>query len=241
MRGFSGPGKLYDALRRKDKAMRFAFFILACVAFPSAFGQTICIDPGHSSENGSGTRGKKETELNVAWVVARKLEALLKENGYKVVMTKSAKNQKVTNKARAEVGNKADADYVVRLHCDAGHSSGLASYYPGERGKVGGVRGPSDEVIAQSKRLASKFHAAVIASLAGSLRDAGLHTDRKTLIGGRQGALTGSIYSKVPVVLVEMCVLQNPIDEAFIAPEKGKAKMARALFAGIQAAVPRRK
>lgn len=221
--------------------MRSAFFILACVAFSPVFAQTICIDPGHPSENGVGTRGKKETELNVAWVVARKLEKELLAKGYKVVMTKSERNQKVTNKARAEVGNKANADYVIRLHCDAGHSSGLASYYPGQKGKVGGVRGPSDIVLAASKRLAAKFHPAVIAALGGSLRDAGLHTDKKTLIGGRQGALTGSIYSEVPVILVEMCVLQNAKDEAFIAPDKGKAKMARALLAGVEAAVPRRK
>lgn len=221
--------------------MRTAFSIFACVALSPAFAQTICIDPGHPSENGVGTRGKKETELNVAWVVAQKLEKMLVGKGYKVVMTKSARGEKVSNKVRAEIGNKAEADYVVRLHCDAGHSSGLASYYPGEKGKVGGMKGPSDDVISGSKRLAAKFHPAVIAALGGSLRDAGLHTDRKTLIGGRQGALTGSIYSKVPVILVEMCVLQNRKDEAFIAPDKGKTKMARALLAGIEAAVPRRK
>lgn len=221
--------------------MRTAFSIFACVALSPAFAQTICIDPGHPSENGVGTRGKKETELNVAWVVAKKLEWLLKKNGYRVVLTKTSRDKRSTNYARAMVGNKARAAYVVRLHCDAGVSSGLASYYPANKGAIGGFKGPGDKVIARSGVLAKKFHPAVIKALHGALPDAGLHTDRKTMIGRRQGALTGSIYSEVPVILVEMCVLQNPKDEAFIAPDKGKAKMARALLAGIQAAIPRRK
>lgn len=221
--------------------MRIALSFFAFAAVACAMAQTICIDPGHPSENGVGTRGKKQTEVSVAWEVAKKLQHLLEEKGYTVVLTKDSLMKKVTNKERAEIGNAANADYVVRLHCDAGQGSGLATYYPGSPGRVKGMRGPSSEVIKQSKALATKFHPAVIKALGKSLRDAGLHTDKKTMIGSHQGALTGSIYSKVPVVLVEMCVLQNSKDEAFITPATGKLKMAQALLAGIQAAVPRRK
>ena len=34
----------------------------------------------------------------------------------------------------------------------------------------------------------------------------GVKTDRQTAIGGKQGALTGSVFSEVPVVTVEMLV-----------------------------------
>lgn len=199
--------------------------------------QTICIDPGHPSENGIGTQGKKETEVGVAWKVGLRLKKILEADGYTVVMTKSAERQKVTNARRAEIANKAHSDFMIRLHCDAGHGSGLASYYPGEVGSVGRSRGPSKEVISESRAAGEKFHPAVMKVLKGSLPDAGLHTDRKTKIGGKQGALTGSILSHVPVVLVEMCVLGNPKDEAFIATEAGKDKMARALAAGVEAVV----
>ncbi|MCL5459957.1 hypothetical protein M3M33_15070, partial [Loigolactobacillus coryniformis] len=83
-----------------------------------------------------------------------------------------------------------------------------------------GVRGPSKSVIAASKRAASAFHSAVIKDLDGALKSRGVRTDKQTAIGGKQGALTGSIFSRVPVVLAEMCVLSNRKDEAFILQDK---------------------
>jgi N-acetylmuramoyl-L-alanine amidase len=72
------------------------------------------------------------------------------------------------------------------------------------------------------------------------LVNSGLHPDTKTKIGGEQGALTGSILSKVPVVLVEMVVLQNPKDEAFLLKRNGMEKLAQAMLAGVKATVPRK-
>lgn len=228
-------------LWRTIKRMRFVIVSFLALSFTAIEAQTICIDPGHPSENGIGTKGKKTTEVGVAWEVALKLKTLLTEGGYKVILTKKSEREKVTNRVRADIANKANADLVVRLHCDAGTGKGLAIYYPGETGRTGSHRGPTKEVIATSKAAAAKFHPAAVKVLKGSLADSGLHTDRKTFIGSRQGALTGSIFSKVPVLLVEMCVLQNPKDEAFIATDAGKIKMAKALQAGVEAAVPRRK
>jgi len=39
------------------------------------------------------------------------------------------------------------------------------------------------------------------------LKDGGVRGDSKTLIGSKQGALTGSIFSQVPIVTIEMVVL----------------------------------
>lgn len=221
--------------------MRLLLAVVVPFCTAVAAAQTICIDPGHPSENGMGTKGKKTTEVNVAWEVALKLKQELKNKGYTVVLTKGSEREKVTNQARAAIGNKANADLVVRLHCDAGTGSGTAVYYPAKAGKVRGVTGPAKNVLASSKAAAAKFHPAYVKVLKGSLKDNGLLTDGRTLIGSRQGALTGSIFSKVPVLLVEMCVLQNAKDEAFIAPAEGKLKMARALAAGVEAAVPIRR
>lgn len=203
----------------------------------AAFAPVICIDPGHPSENGVGTRGKKLTEVAVCWNVALALRDELTAGGYAVVLTKNTQHQKVTNKKRAEIANSAKASLLVRLHCDAGTGSGFATYYPDRVGRVGKVTGPSKSVISQSKSAAQKFHPAAVRILNG-LRDSGLHSDTKTLIGSRQGALTGSIYSRVPVLLVEMAVLQNPKDEAFFLEADGYVRMARALAAGVRAAVP---
>jgi N-acetylmuramoyl-L-alanine amidase len=57
-----------------------------------------------------------------------------------------------------------------------------------------------------------------------------------TAVGAKQGALTGSIFSLVPVILVEMVVLTNSVDEAFFL-KHGKTKLADALEQGVVAAV----
>src|SRR5437870_442584 len=98
----------------------FALFACCTVCSSSLLSQpVICIDPGHPSENGVGTKGKRLTELEIAWKVAKELHVLLDRAEYIVVMTKAKKGQKVTNKERAEIANEAGAFLMLRLHCDA--------------------------------------------------------------------------------------------------------------------------
>lgn len=212
-----------------------AFLLLAATQTRRA--PVVCIDPGHPSEVGIGTQGKRLTEVGVAWRVAQALQTRLRKDGYTVILTKSKERQTVRNRKRAEIGNAAKADLMLRLHCDASAGSGFTVYYPAQKGTVQGVTGPSQTVIDQSKTLARKFHAAMADSLRGKLPDEGLKTDRQTAVGGKQGALTGSIFAKTPVVLVEMVVLTNPKDEAFIGSAQGQAAMVEALASGVAAAL----
>jgi N-acetylmuramoyl-L-alanine amidase len=196
----------------------------------------VVVDPGHPSETSEGTRGPSGlTENHVNWVMGQKLRALLEERGYEVIMTKLVEDELVTNRHRADVANYNSADLMVRLHCDAGDHHGTATFYPDRQGTRFEVTGPSDDVIASSEALARAFHPAMIAALGADWNDLGIMGDSKTAVGSRQGALTGSIFSKVPVVTVEMVVLTNPVDEAFIAEEAGQDRMARAIAAGIDA------
>jgi N-acetylmuramoyl-L-alanine amidase len=73
--------------------------------------------------------------------------------------------------------------------------------------------------------------------LRGHLNDRGVRTEQQTAVGKKNGALIGSIFSEVPVILVEMAVLTQPKDEAFIGNKKGQLIMAKALFAGTKAAL----
>ena len=87
----------------------------------------------------------------------------------------------------------------LRLHCDAGGESGVATFYPAQQGKVNGVKGPGLAIIAASSRLAPPFHAAVVKALTGQLGDRHVRTDAQTYVGSHQGgALTGSIYAQTP-------------------------------------------
>ena len=200
-------------------------------------GFVICVDPGHASETSQGTesRDHKLTELHVNWVIAQRLDILLEADGATVVPTKTYERQVVTNRRRAEIANTAHARLFLRLHCDSGEQSGLATYYPDREGTRFGVTGPSPAVIADSHRAAQVFQPAVIAALDGALRDAGIKGDSKTGVGSRQGALTGSIFSHVPALTVEMCVLTNAHDYTFIRTPAGQEQMARALLAGVEA------
>jgi len=200
---------------------------------------TIALDPGHPSEVADGTDLRNGIiEVHVAWVVALDVRKALESRGYHVVMTKTSEMQMVRNVERAEIGNRAKAALMVRLHLDASRDSGYALYYPDRVGTAEGKTGPIEEVMRRSKAMAESVHAAMAPVLAGHLKDQGVKGDSKTLVGSRQGALTGSIFSEIPVVLIEMATPTNAHDAAFIGSDSGRAIMVRAIAAGVSRAVP---
>lgn len=196
----------------------------------------IVIDPGHPSEVASGRNEQNGTnETRVAWTVAVRLKQLLEESGFEVVLTKSAEDELVRNKDRALIANRARASLMVRLHCDASVERGYAVYFPDRPGTAkDGTVGPSRSVIEESRRAAHSIHDAMREVLEGHLNDNGVRTDYQTKVGRAQGgALTGSIFSEVPVVTVEMVVLSDAADAEFIKSEAGQQRMAEALAGGI--------
>lgn len=203
---------------------------------PGAGRGVVCVDPGHPSEVASGRAMQHGTnETRVAWEVALKLREALGARGYGVVLTKSREDELVRNRARAEVANRAGCALMVRLHCDASVESGFAVYYPDRAGRArDGTDGPARAVIEGSRRAAAAVHAGMAEGLRGALRDNGVRTDYQTKVGREQGgALTGSIFSEVPVVTVEMVVLSDERDAEFIKAEEGQRRMAEAIAEGV--------
>ena len=196
----------------------------------------VCLDPGHTSEVGSGTRGKRLTELHFAWIVAKDLQQRLEEEGVKVVLTKRSETERVTNRRRSDIANASGASLFVRLHCDAATNSGSTTYYPDRQGRAGEKVGPSRELLALNNVIAPVFHRAYAGYVTKrGLKDNGLKSDIYTAIGAKQGALTGSIWTRVPVVLVEMVVLTNPKDERFAESLTGRRVIVEGLYAGTMA------
>lgn len=201
--------------------------------------RVICIDPGHPSEIGDGLvvqNGTTENHCN--WVVALALKERLERDGYRVVMTKRAERERVTNRRRAEIANASGARLMVRLHCDTGDGAGFCVYYPDGPGRQGKMVGPSASVCRDSARAAQALRAGLGVTLGASLRDNGVKTDRATAVGKKFGALIGSIYSRVPTVTVEMAYLSNAGDARFLQSEAGRRKMAEALAEGVRRFVP---
>jgi N-acetylmuramoyl-L-alanine amidase len=176
--------------------------------------------------------------MQINFYVASLLATDLQRDGVKVIMTKNSLKLYLTNKRRALIANWAHANLFLRLHCDANSGSGFAVYYPGAPGVAAdGTKGPSQHVINASRIAANKFHAGLVEGIAGELVDNGVKTDAETAIGAKQGALTGSIYSECPTVLVEMLTLTNLKDEKWIMNRRHPAILAHALEKGVLAAL----
>lgn len=198
----------------------------------------VCIDPGHPSETSDGASAHGLSENTLNWQVAQRLAAELKSRGVKYVMTKSSLHQRVTNRRRAEIANgdnayKQPCSIFLRLHCDTGSGRGYTWYYPSAPARKGNVTGPPQSVIIGSKKAAYTINAGMKSILAGHLKDNPVKTDKSTYVGSKQGALTGSIYSRVPTALIEMCFINQQHDARFIASAQGRELMARALVNGI--------
>jgi N-acetylmuramoyl-L-alanine amidase len=149
-------------------------------------------------------------------------------------LTKSKENEKVTNRRRAEIANEAGAAVLLRLHCDAGKGSGYRIFYPDRTGTRFGVTGPSLEVIRGSHQAAKEVHDGMAEILNSFHPDLGIAGDSVTFVGGKQGALTGSIFSKIPALTLEMGVLTQPRDERFLVSPEGQRRLVGAMVHGLE-------
>lgn len=196
----------------------------------------VCVDPGHPSETSEGATAGGLSENRLNWQVGVRLKALLDAENIACILTKSRENEHVTNRRRAEIANQAGAWLLIRLHCDTGGGRGFTWYYPDRAGSKQGVTGPPKEVQTASRTAAGILNGAMKPILEGSLRSNPIRTDAATFVGGKQGGvLTGSIFSRVPTALIEMCFINQKSDAQFIASAEGQTKMAQALAAGIRA------
>ncbi len=221
---------------RKLCVIGLLLMLLGAVAAP-----VVCIDPGHPSERNAGrTLQNGVREVDVNWAVAQALAGKLRAQGITVVLTKSKVGEYVTNRRRAEIANAAGAALFIRLHCDTGRGRGYALYYPDRQGTAHGHSGPSRDVRAASQTAARAIHAGM-ATAPPALRDNGVRGESATYVGRRQGALTGSIFSRVPAVTVEMAVLSQRADAEYITSARGRAAMAQALAKGIDQMLQRRR
>lgn len=197
---------------------------------------SVTIDPGHPSETARGASANGLVENHLNWAVALRLGGKLQALGIPYNYTKTRENQLVRNSERAEIANRSGAALLIRLHCDAGGGSGFSWYYPDRSARKYGVTGPSRQVQLWSRDAAYSMNEAMRPVLRGYLPANAVKTDAATGVGGKQGGvLTGSIFSKVPTALIEMCFITNRRDARFIASERGQDKMAEALAKGIVA------
>lgn len=199
---------------------------------------TIVIDPGHSStgtsgnepvspnssttklKDGLGATGvftnvpEHKTNMSVALLLKEELQS----KSYNVILTKNEVSESKSNIERAEVGNKNNADLVVRIHADSCEDSS--------------VSGASIHVPAKNEYTSSFYE--ISKSYGTKILDT--YADE---IGMRnrgvveRNDLTGFNWSKVPVVLIEMGFLSNKEDDTFISNTENHPKIAKAIADGV--------
>ncbi|HOY66398.1 MAG TPA: N-acetylmuramoyl-L-alanine amidase [Candidatus Ozemobacteraceae bacterium] len=198
------------------KTLILSIFYLI-LAFPCSGRDVLVIDPGHPSENGIGAQTREGVrEVDINWAVSSRLiELIASDTRVECLLTKRSASETVTNRRRAELANAASASLLLRIHCDSGKGHGMTLYYPAAPGKLREHHGPPDNVCSASAILANRLKQALGQRL-GERYPVNLRTDRQTAIGARQGALTGSIFSRVPVVTIELGYLDNPRDVEII-------------------------
>lgn len=200
----------------------------------------ICIDAGHQryADNTleqigpgssikkpkvtSGTQGKytnkAESEVNLE--TAMKLKKILVSRGYQVVMVRESLDVNISNKQRAEIANKNHCDLTIRIHCDGSGNSSLHGYF---------ILTPSSS---------NKFLSSSIVNASLKLTKCLLPAIQKTTGAYNRGIsyrddLTGTNWSKVPTVLVEMGEMSNKEEDYALSTSSYQEKMAMGMANGI--------
>ena len=201
--------------------------------------KVIVIDPGHANrsnlgkealapgssemkiKDGGGAQGiaTKTPEYLVNMKVAIKLKTLLEANGFKVIMTKTDNSLSLGNIERANIGNNANANLVIRIHADSndnGSVTGASMLVPAA------INENTKAIYDESKRCGAIVLNALTSEVGIKNRGVSEHSD-----------MTGFNWSKVPVILVEMGFLSNVNEDNLLSSENYESKLALALFHGI--------
>lgn len=202
----------------------------------------VVLDPGHGNrsnmekepiypgaeelkiKDGGGAEGikSKTPEYVIAMGITMKLKELFINKGYIVIMTKTTSEESPGNIERAEVGNKNNADLVIRIHADSSESSSASGASMLVPAPIGNAKDISE--------ISRKYGEIVFENL---VHEVGMKNNGVV----ERKDLTGFNWSKVPVILVETGFLSNPQEDKLLNTDEYKNKIAQALFNGINTAL----
>jgi len=194
--------------------------------------QTVCLDPGHGGKDGGKAEGL-HYEKKYTLLLAQETAGLLKQQGFKVTMTRS-NDEAVELSDRPQLATRRGADLFVSLHYNAAETSvhGVEVFClapPGMNSsdEGGGIAAhPPETGNAQDDRnllLAYQLQKSITHSL--PLEDLGLKRSHFEVLR----------LAHIPAILIEGGFLSNPQDAKNIYDAAFRKRMARAIVDGIVA------
>ncbi len=193
---------------------------------------TVCLDPGHGGKDSGHAQGRNY-EKKYTLLLARETESLLKEQGFKVVMTRTT-DQMVELPDRPQLASRHGADLFVSLHYNAADTGvhGVEVFClapPGMNSSdEGGGRAshPAETGNGQDGRnvlLAYHVQRSITRSL--PLEDLGLKRAHWEVLR----------MARMPAILIEGGFLTCPADARNIYDAAFRKRMAQAIVDGILA------
>ena len=204
-------------------------------------GRVICIDAGHQGHQNSEKEpigpGAAETKMKVTsgtsgvatgvpeykltLAVALKLQSVLQQRGYTVVMCRSSHDVNISNAERAQIANNAGASAFIRIHADGAASSSAAG---GSTLAPSGSNPYCASIASQSQSLAKNVINSYCAKTGVKNRGVQI-TD----------SMTGLNWAQVPVTIIEMGFMTNPAEDQLMQTESFQQAAAEGIADGIDA------
>lgn len=216
----------------------------------------IVIDPGHGGEDPGATGARRTHEKDVVLKIARQLNALINADpNMRAIMTRNS-DHFVSLGARVKIAQKARAHLLVSIHADAfinRSARGSSVFALSERGATSAAarwlaksQNESDLIGGINISSVNKEVASVLVDMTSDwtinyslglgkevLREMGsinrLHKNHVEQAGF--AVLKGQ---GIPSILVETAFISNPAEEVFLNNPKHQARIAQAIYRGIQ-------